>query len=241
MGDEETQSARGEEAHEAKRLPSLGEVLGKLAFRFHTEGALGVLFVDASSLADLERNFGADAHQNSLSNLGAVVHEILDDRLGISDTVILGETGRSEVAVFLFRGATEAGFSSRELPLLARLLREGIPKRGGRVAYPYLKSTPPLQVGTGIALANPTLGAETQIRSALQDAREHAGINAALDVRRRRSRLIELVLEGNIHSVYEPIVDTRSHTVFGYEALGPPRRARAESGTWRVSLRGSGT
>ena len=35
----------------------------------------------------------------------------------------------------------------------------------------------------------------------------------------RRQRLFDLVLEGQVRSVYEPIVDVSTHTVFGYEAL----------------------
>jgi EAL domain-containing protein (putative c-di-GMP-specific phosphodiesterase class I) len=94
------------------------------------------------------------------------------------------------------------------------------------VGYPYLKGAPPMAVGTGAALRNPTLSAETQLRTALEEARKDAELNARIAARSRRKRLFELVAEGQVRSVYEPIVEVATRTVFGYEAL-----ARGPEGT----------
>jgi EAL domain-containing protein (putative c-di-GMP-specific phosphodiesterase class I) len=40
-----------------------------------------------------------------------------------------------------------------------------------------------------------------------------------IESRRRRAQLFELVIEGRLYSVYEPIVEVETRTVFGYEAL----------------------
>ena len=74
-------------------------------------------------------------------------------------------------------------------------------------------------MGAGAALRNPTLRAETQLLGAIQEARDHAELTAKMEARRRRRGLFEVVLDGRIRSVYEPIVDCSTHTVFGYEAL----------------------
>lgn len=198
---------------------SLGEAFPRIERLFSACGALGVLVLDASGLAGVERAYGAETRDRIFGVLVELVEELLGEALGGEDLVLLGETGRSEVLALFFRGPGEAEFYKRELDRLQLRVQGGIEQRGNRVAYPYVRELPPLYVGTGSALRNPLLGSDTQILGALEQAREHAHIAARLASRLRRKRLFDLVVEGRVRSVYEPIVEVESRTVFGYEAL----------------------
>jgi EAL domain-containing protein (putative c-di-GMP-specific phosphodiesterase class I) len=70
-----------------------------------------------------------------------------------------------------------------------------------------------------VALRNPTIGVETQVWRALEEARADAQLNLGMEKRERRKRFLELVLEGQVYCVYEPIVEVTTKTVHGYEAL----------------------
>jgi EAL domain-containing protein (putative c-di-GMP-specific phosphodiesterase class I) len=209
-----------------RRLSGFGEALSQIGGRFTREGALGILLIDASGLSGIERAYGVDALHRSMDDLGALVGGAIGDGIGIDDMILAGETGRSEILVLLFREADEIDFYKRELPSLRRKLRDGIAHRAQRVGYPYLTAPPAMAVGTGAALRNPTLSAETQLRTALEEARKDAELNARIGARQRRKQLFELVVEGRVKSVYEPIVEVAKCTVFGYEAL-----ARGPEGT----------
>ncbi len=198
---------------------ALGEVLPVVGQRFSEEGALGLLLVDASGLAGVEGRYGGEALRRALSNLANVVTEVTAASLRGSDAVVTGELGRTELVVLLFRLKDEVGFHSKELPELRRLLVDGIARRGQRVAYPHLKESLRVSIGIAAALRNPTISAETQIRAALEEARSDADLEARIESRRERQQLFELLCRGEIRSVYEPIVECRSRTVFGYEAL----------------------
>jgi EAL domain-containing protein (putative c-di-GMP-specific phosphodiesterase class I) len=200
-------------------LPALGACLPRIASRFSGWGALGAVVVDASGLRPIESQYGGAALQRVTDDLGSLVADAAGDALGIDDLVVGGETGRSEIVVLVFRDANEVAFYRRELPDLRRRIAEALARRAHRVAYPYLRRLPALPVGTGAALRNPTITAETQLVAALAEAREEAGLAALVAARRRRQRLFELVLSRQITSVYEPIVEVESRTVFGYEAL----------------------
>ena len=213
-------------AERASRLRGLGEDLPRMAERFEDDGALAVLLVDAQSLSEIEPLYGGAALQEAMGNLANLVEELIGGFLEVSDLVVAGETGREEIAVLLFRGADDVDFYKREVERARRVLGEGLERRGHRAGYPYLRKLPPLWVGVGTALRNPTIRAELQIRRALEDAREHIDLVSRLERRRRRKQLFDLVLEGQIYSVYEPIVDVTTRTVFGYEAL-----ARGPEGT----------
>jgi EAL domain-containing protein (putative c-di-GMP-specific phosphodiesterase class I) len=200
-------------------LPSFGEAMGDIVHGFSRDGALGLVVVDASAMAEVEVAYGGEAHEKSLQQLGARVAEIIGERLGISDLILTGETGRNEIVVLVFREPNEIDFYRRELPGLVRSLKQGFSGGGTRIGYPYLRRTPNLPIGTASALRNPTIGAATQIRAALCEARDDAELGERIAARRRRQRLFDLVLEGQVRSVYEPIVDVKSRTVYGYEAL----------------------
>ncbi|MDP7572270.1 MAG: EAL domain-containing protein, partial [Myxococcota bacterium] len=210
----------------ARATPSFGEALPRITEHFTLEGALGVVVVDAARLAVIEQQYGVEAHQRAMSDLIALVRDLIGSRLSVNDFVVAGETGRNEILVLVFREPDEAAFYKRELPELQRALVEGLGRRGGRVGYPYLKQAPPLQIGSGAALRNPTIGVDSQVSAALREARDEAHLAARIAARRRRHQIFELVLDGKVHSVYEPIVEVTTRTVFGYEAL-----ARGPEGT----------
>ena len=199
-------------------LPTLGACLPWIASRFTRSGALGVVVVDAAALAPIEEAYGGEALHRVTDALGALVADLAGDALGIDDLVLAGETGRSEIVVLVFREA-KVEFYRREVPELRRQIADGLARRGNRVAYPYLKQIPQLPIGTAASLRNPTITSETQLRAALAEARQECELTALAAARRRRQRLFELVLSRQVVSVYEPIVEVETRTVFGYEAL----------------------
>jgi len=216
------------------RRRSLGEDLRRLSECFEEDGALGLVLIDASGLAPIEPQYGGEALHHVMSNLGELIQELVADCLSVNDSVVVGEIGRDEIAVFLFRGQDEVDFFKRELDRVRRKVSAGLEARGHRAGYPYTRDLPPFHVGTGTALRNPTIRPELQIRKALEHARLHIELVSRLESRRRRKQIFELVIEKQIYSVYEPIVEVTSRTVFGYEAL-----ARGPDGTelhWPATL-----
>jgi len=207
-------------------LGRFGERLPLIAKKFSEYGAMGLTLVDAEGLGEIERRYGEEAHTRALGALSALIHALVGESLSIDDLVVRGETGRNEITILLFRDPGEVDFYKRELPVMQRILWEGLRRRGQRVGYPYTRTLAPMHVGSGAALRNPTIGAESQIRSALEEARNDADLKARLELRQRRKRLFELVIDGQVRSVYEPIVEVETRTVFGYEAL-----ARGPEGT----------
>jgi hypothetical protein len=82
-----------------------------------------------------------------------------------------------------------------------------------------------LPVGLAVELRNPQFGTATQLRRLVEQARRACAHDAETTRRAHRQELLETILDQRIYSVYEPIVEVASRTVFGYEALarGPER------------------
>jgi len=201
------------------RLPSLGEALPHIAERFSGFGALGLVVVDAEPLGEIERDYGHEAYLRSLGSLAALVDNLARDRLSGDEMLVTGETGHHEVVVLLFRSPNDGEFYRAELPFFVEALSEALVRHGHRVVYPYCRKAPIFGIGYTGTLRNPHYGVATQIRSSLEEARGDAQLGARIEARRRRKDLTGIVLAGAITSVYEPIVDVATKTVFGYEAL----------------------
>jgi len=207
-------------------LPRLGEAIPPIVQRFNSKGALGVVLLDASPLAKIERSYGHDAYARAANSLGGLVRDAADEVLDGDELILSGETGRQEIVIMLFRDKRDGQFYRSEIPGLIRALERAIERRAQRVVYPYFRRVPILGIGFSAALRNPYFGAETQIRGALEEARGDAELSARREARQRRKSFLGMVMAEQVTSVYEPIVDVATKTVFGYEAL-----ARGPAGT----------
>ncbi len=67
----------------ANRIPRFGEALADIELNFSHEGALGLITVDASVLAGVERSFGCEAHQRSMNALEDMTADLIGESLGI--------------------------------------------------------------------------------------------------------------------------------------------------------------
>ncbi len=196
-----------------------GASLERIRARFGVEGALGIVLVDASAFSEIERVYGLETHQKAIGRIADLVCETIGRHLDAQDLILRGETGRNEILVLVFRPCNQARFYVEEVPALREALLTALKRQGSRLAYPYVKHAPPVHLGTSVALRNPTLGVETQLRRALEQARADARLSLEIAKRERRRRFVEFVLRGEIFCVYEPIVEVARKTVHGYEAL----------------------
>jgi EAL domain-containing protein (putative c-di-GMP-specific phosphodiesterase class I) len=200
-------------------LRSIGQEIDLVRTLFADTGAMGMLVIDAMSLEEIERSYGVGAHRQVTGRIAARAREVLSDRLEPGDLVLLGELGRDEVIVLLFRDRRDEGFYRAELPALARAVLESLSAAGTRFGYPFTREPLRFSAGAALALYDPTLRPELLIRRARRNALRDAELNARVDERRRREEMISLILAEQVSMVFEPIVRLASGEVFGYEAL----------------------
>ncbi|MEE8509064.1 MAG: EAL domain-containing protein [Myxococcota bacterium] len=200
-------------------IPALVESMDVVTTRFDRAGAIGMLYVEATALDEIERSYGHDARDRAAAAFAAQVLEVAAEHLRPDDLVLSGDLGRSEILILVFREHRDARFYRQELPGLGQALRQRFAGRGRKVFYPYLRQHPVLHTGVAVALRNAKLGPDSQLRKLADEARADARLNAQVARRERRQRILEVVLDRRIRSVYEPIVDVATRTVFGYEAL----------------------
>ncbi|MCZ6462719.1 MAG: EAL domain-containing protein [Proteobacteria bacterium] len=200
-------------------LRSYAEEIGRISQLLRENGALCVILVDASPLERIERTYGVEAYWRAIQELLQLVTEACREELGSDDIIASSDAGVDEIAIFVFRPREDDGFYRESLPALARALTETLARNGNRIVYPYHREAPFLPVGCGLALHNPGLREERQVREALERARSDAEINARIQTRNRSKRFVDLVLAEDVTMLYEPIVNLTTREILGYEAL----------------------
>lgn len=200
-------------------LAPLSTAAAEVAQAFSRTGAAGVLLVDASAVDVLERRHGHEAHTRALGMIADELAAACRELWGLTVTLASGELGRSEVIALMPAEGARGELFGQALPALQQDLAVRMARIAPRVGYPYLRRLPPMPVGCAYVLRNPLLAERTQLRDAVEAARADADLNRRLLARSRRHELLEILVHGNVHSVYEPIVDAHALTVFAYEAL----------------------
>jgi len=200
-------------------LAPIADLYAEICAEFSRQGALGVLYVDCSALDEVERVYGEQAHSGALAAVADHVAGACLDVFGRREPLARGEAGRGEVLCFAAREPRDIDFHAKGMPALERAVRERLTRNAQRVAYPYLRKLPVLPIGTAFVQRNPIVAALSQLRRGMDEARDDASLNARLERRTRRREFLDVLVRGKLHSVYEPVVDAKSLTVFGYEAL----------------------
>lgn len=199
--------------------PTLSERFGEVGGRFEAAGAVGLILFGAPALAEVERRHGHSARARCIEALRARVDEIAEERLRTDYVVCQAEPGSDEIMVVLFRKPDSAGFYRTEMPGFRHEVNRALQADGGQVFYPYLRGPIQLPAGMAVELRNPQFGSATQLRRLVDEARRDCRRDVEAARRDVRQELLETILDHRVYSVYEPIVEVESRTVFGYEAL----------------------
>ncbi len=198
---------------------NVSELFAEIGERFERAGAVGLITIAAPMIAEVERRHGDGARMRCLESLRERVAELAQERFRSDYLVGFAEPGCDEVMVLVFRRTGSAGFYRTEMPGFRQELFRMLQAEGGQLFYPFTRGPGRLPVGLSVELRNPQFGTATQLRRLIDEARRECRYDVETARREVRQELIETILDQRIYSVYEPIVEVESRTVFGYEAL----------------------
>jgi EAL domain-containing protein (putative c-di-GMP-specific phosphodiesterase class I) len=202
-----------------RMVPPLSEHVEGIAERLLTDSAVGLILVDASSLADIERLYGARPFRRVLEALAQRACTRVAKDFGQDFCMTSGPIQEEQLLFFLHRPRDDMAFYSHKLPLITRELRDYIGLCLHRIVYPYLIDPSEVPVGFGIAFHRPFQRPDTQIRRLIEKTLAAAKFEVERIGRESSAILERIILEETLTTVYEPIIELADHTVIGYEGL----------------------
>jgi EAL domain-containing protein (putative c-di-GMP-specific phosphodiesterase class I) len=201
-------------------VPSYHELLGDLDRELSERGALGLLVLDASSLAIIEDLYGAQAYDEVRQRVFRVLDEQKGKDFRLGDVVALERPRGLRFVFFLERKRR------RSVPLSLSDLRAARGRLVGslvpnlsRTTFPYRRTAPRLEVGYGLAIHNPLLGTERIVARAIGDALTQAVHQRKTDDLVVLERLQDVLLRERVVTAYQAILRLREGTIMGFEAL----------------------
>jgi hypothetical protein len=200
-------------------LGRFGDSIEYISGQLSEHGAMALSVIDGEAIAKIERRFGVETHRITTERFAALVMETCSARLEPEDLVVWGALGADAIYLFLFRSRSDDRFYRKTRAQIAHSIGESIAAAGNRIVYPYLREMPMVPIGCCVAIRNPGLSEERQIRETVDRAREDAKLNARIESRTRAQKFLDLVLTEDVTTLYEPIVNLTTREPIGYQAL----------------------
>ncbi len=201
-------------------LPTLHERLPDLAAVLAERGALGVVLIDASSLDEVEEDYGQEARDRVRERLTQAVGEVRERELRQLDNVCQEAPGGLSFVVALGpKRRRNSPVTMADVRQVRQRLLTALGPALPRAVFPYRKSAPKLDVGVAIALHNPLLRPERVLARALEAARRGSAHQREADELAQLDRLHDLIAGERVVTAYQPIVGLVDRQPLGYEAL----------------------
>jgi EAL domain-containing protein (putative c-di-GMP-specific phosphodiesterase class I) len=201
------------------QVPAYRDLAGDIRQMLHDNRSLALLYVDASHLAQVEHDYGADIYnqvRNILTNL------ILDMR-GVEtrrdDLVTVNETHGDVFLIFLSKKREERPFGQGDLETMADRIHSYLTRRLSRMTSSYLKGRPKLGIGYSLVLHNPLIKEDRLVLQLIEDAKRMAEFQDYRMQVKSKEMLQEIILREDVRTVFQPIIDLNTRETLGYEGL----------------------
>ncbi len=194
--------------------------LDLLRTQLQERGHLGLLVFDASTLEELEREYGAEAGNDMRQRLFAVLDEQRGKDFRGTDVLALDQPRGLVFLLFLApRRRQGQPVTPVELRAARSRLSSTLAPALARAAFPYRKTAPAVETGAALALHNPLVHAGRVVERALREALASAAHLRQVEHFARRERLQDLLLRERVVTAYQPIVQLADRSALGFEAL----------------------
>lgn len=203
-------------------LPSYLAKLDELEEILCKNHCMGMLYVDLSYLELIEEKFGTHAYEEIVTSIGEIIHSLKGTAIRNDDIIAVGEVGTASPMIFLSSHRVEKAdsFLSKEnVETISERVQDYIFSKLFYLVYPYMKERPKISVGYSFVVDNPLIAKRRLIYSLIEEAKNIAKLQQSRLAIRNKERLQEIIVNENIQTVFQPIVDLRDMSILGYEAL----------------------
>lgn len=195
-----------------ERLDELLVILGE-------QGGLGAILIDLTPLTQVELNYGACAFQEVMESATELILKLRGSEVRSTDIFATSDRGGDGFLIFLSPPGRGGAARLVELEAIAERIEKYLNGCLRKLASPYLHGRNRAIVGYGLVLQNPLVMPERLVARLVQDAWECVRLTRARRQFRDRCQLQELLINEEVTTVYQPIINMIDKTKVGFEAL----------------------
>lgn len=195
-----------------EHLPSLVESLTQ-------NGSLALMLLDVTPFNAIEEQYGIHTYRAIREQLFTLLLEQAGKDYSERDILTLEGPEGVNLLLFLTSPPKESSTYFELLKNLRLCLVAQLIPRLLRTSLPFLKQQPQISIGYALGINNSILDPQHIILRIIREARHHARFQQSVDDMESMQQLKELILQENINTLYQPILDMKDGTPMGYEAL----------------------
>jgi EAL domain-containing protein (putative c-di-GMP-specific phosphodiesterase class I) len=183
------------------------------------QGSLALLLIDISALGHVESHYGSGAFERVVGTARDLILELRGSEVRTSDIITRDDKGGDAFLIFLSPKRREGPLRVADLQAMAERVEEHLNRKIVRLTSPYLRGSREVTVGYALVFFNPLVMPERLVARVVEEAWDCARVQRMQRDLMNRRRLQEILLEDQLATVFQPIMDLKSRTVLGYEAL----------------------
>ncbi|MDD5067823.1 MAG: EAL domain-containing protein [bacterium] len=211
-------------------IPTYEEEFSHIKEYLAKDNNLKLIMIDASKINKIEQDYGKKIYSSVLDTLSKVIAEMRKKLIRREDIIAINHVNGDTFYIFLSRYRKEKHFQMGDLESVADRVQHYVNEKMFITVYSLLKRRPRINVGYAITIYNPLIQEERLIDKLIQDARTMTDYREFKTYMRNKEKLQELILKQEIKTIYQPIVNLKTHEIIGYEALSRgPRNTEYEN------------
>jgi EAL domain-containing protein (putative c-di-GMP-specific phosphodiesterase class I)/GGDEF domain-containing protein len=198
-------------------LPTLAAVLDDVRRLMEERGTLALIYIDLGADGHVEPVHGWQAFDELLRGFARTLVSLREaGHLGPRD-IIAAMSVRSDKFLLFLRGGDGSSVDATALEARTRRLRERIVEALPAHLPAGVELPVTFDMGHALMYRDAMLRAERSIHRALDEAMFMALRQRTRDEDRRAHGLDEILAAGQLHTLYQPILDLRTRQVVGHE------------------------
>ncbi len=186
-----------------------------------SQKALGLIYIDASDLGKIEYDYGHEIYSQILREVVESIRN-LQGHLVREDDILSIRHPHDEIFLLFLSGKREEYSSFLKIDNLQQIIDRFVNALNSKVfqiTFPYTKRILKADLGFSYTVHNPLLSTERTIYRLIEQSKSVAKFNGDRFLIQITEQLKEIIMEENIQTHYQPIVNLQDGSIFAYEAL----------------------
>jgi EAL domain-containing protein (putative c-di-GMP-specific phosphodiesterase class I)/GGDEF domain-containing protein len=200
-------------------FPLLPAVVESVSRSLAKRDYVGVLLIDASPLARIERETGHKVYDEVLRHIGEAIEEIRGTHLREEDRIAAVAPYGEQFVVFLDDKRGPGSLKRTDMESLADRVYLKLSGKVFDIAYGLSTEIPRVGIGYSFAIGNSLLRPSRVVMRMLDEARRMSRSQVQRFGVKNREKLKDVLLNEEITTMFQPIVSMKGDGVLGYEAL----------------------
>ena len=200
-------------------LPAYPVLFDDLRHALDARRRIGVLHAGVTNLELIESLYGWQAFDRCVAELASAVRALPGAELPASALLAVGGVPADRFVVFVTEDHRGRDVDEETLVALSTAVKARLARTLEAEGFQALAPRPQARVGHAILSENPFFRFERRVHAAVEEARTLPDRRAARREEVWRSELARVISDARIRTVWQPVVELDSGSVYGFEAL----------------------